>query len=266
MKKKTLLLFAAFALAIAVFFPISAEAKVKISKKTITMTVGQTKKLKIKGTKKKVTWKSKNKSVASVNKKGKVTALKSGKATIVAKVGKKKFKCKVTVKVSSTSSGSGTRENPYVLSNGCTFTYMDDYPKVSRTVKLQLVETIENADQIVSEENMFNETSDGSNRWVLYHYKLDYLSGSGEINAYDIISTYYFYDSTSTVNLSGYIDDTATFSGSRSGLGIYDVKLYPGGSSDVWLGILLDNSISYTTFKLTWYDTSYTSHEIWFRN
>ncbi len=98
MKKKTLLLFTVFALAIAVFTPISAEAKVKISKKSITMTVGQKTKLKVKGTKKKITWKSKKKAVATVNKKGKVTAKKAGKTTIIAKVGKKKYKCKVIVK------------------------------------------------------------------------------------------------------------------------------------------------------------------------
>lgn len=54
MKKKTLLLFTVFALAIAVFTPISAEAKVKISKKSITMTVGQKTKLKVKGDRKSV--------------------------------------------------------------------------------------------------------------------------------------------------------------------------------------------------------------------
>lgn len=98
MKKKTLLLLTVFALAIAVFIPVGAEAKVKISKKSITMTVGQKTKLKVKGTKKKITWKSKKKAVATVNKKGKVTAKKAGKTTIIAKVGKKKYKCKVIVK------------------------------------------------------------------------------------------------------------------------------------------------------------------------
>lgn len=79
-----------------------AASKIKISKTKATMTVGKTMQLKIKGTKKKVTWSSNKKSVATVSKKGKVTARKAGTATITAKVGKKKFKCKVTVKKKST--------------------------------------------------------------------------------------------------------------------------------------------------------------------
>ena len=53
---------------------------------------------KVKGTKKKVKWSSTKKSVATVNKKGVVTAKKKGTAYIKAKVGKKTYKCKVTVK------------------------------------------------------------------------------------------------------------------------------------------------------------------------
>lgn len=45
----------------------------------------------------KATWKSSNPKIASVTSKGKVTAKKKGTATITAKVGKKTYKCKVTV-------------------------------------------------------------------------------------------------------------------------------------------------------------------------
>ena len=79
-------------------------AKAKISSKKITMTVGQKKTLVIKKGKKKVKkvkWSSNNSNVASV-KKGKVTAKSVGNATIIAKVGKKTYKCKVTVKAKST--------------------------------------------------------------------------------------------------------------------------------------------------------------------
>ena len=46
----------------------------------------------------KVVWKSSKKKVATVSKKGKVKAKKPGKTTITAKVGKKKYKCKVMLK------------------------------------------------------------------------------------------------------------------------------------------------------------------------
>lgn len=77
---------------------VSAKSKIKISNTKITLTVGKSKTLKVKGTKKKAKWSSSKKSVASVTSKGKVTAKKAGSATITAKIGKKKYKCKVTVK------------------------------------------------------------------------------------------------------------------------------------------------------------------------
>lgn len=78
---------------------VQAKAKMKLNKKKITVTVGSKTKLTVKNAgKKKVTWKSSNKKVVKVNKKGLVKAKKAGKATITAKIGKKTFKCKVTVK------------------------------------------------------------------------------------------------------------------------------------------------------------------------
>ena len=74
-----------------------AKAKVKLNKTKATLVVNRTVKLKVKGTKKKVKWTTSNKKVATVSKKGVVTAKKPGKATITAKVGKKKYKCKITV-------------------------------------------------------------------------------------------------------------------------------------------------------------------------
>ncbi len=74
-------------------------ATIKLSKKKVTLVKGQKFKLKVKGTKKKVKWSSSKKSVATVSSKGVVKAKKKGKATITAKVGGKKLKCKVTVTV-----------------------------------------------------------------------------------------------------------------------------------------------------------------------
>ena len=76
---------------------INAATKVKINKKTASIYVGETVQLKIKGTKKKVKWKSSNKKVATVTSKGKVKGIKKGTAKITATVSKKKYTCKVTV-------------------------------------------------------------------------------------------------------------------------------------------------------------------------
>ncbi len=72
-------------------------ASAKINKTNITIGVGSTYRLKIQNNKKKVKWSSSNSKVAKVNKNGTVTGLKKGTVTITAKVGSKKYKCKVKV-------------------------------------------------------------------------------------------------------------------------------------------------------------------------
>ncbi len=105
MKKKFRMIVAVMTMALAIMSvspaaPVVAKAakKIKLNKKKVNLVKGKTVKLKVKGTKKKVTWKSSKKKVATVNKRGKVTAKKKGTATITAKVAGKKLKCKVTVK------------------------------------------------------------------------------------------------------------------------------------------------------------------------
>lgn len=82
--------------------------KAKLNKKKATLTEGSTITLKVKSANKKVKWSSKNKKIASVAKvsgKKKDTAtikgMKKGKTTIIAKVGKKKLTCKVTIQKSN---------------------------------------------------------------------------------------------------------------------------------------------------------------------
>lgn len=70
----------------------------KISQKTAVMYPTETLQLKVNGAKTGVTWKSSKTSIATVSGKGKVTAIKNGAATITAMVGKKTYKCKVTVR------------------------------------------------------------------------------------------------------------------------------------------------------------------------
>ena len=83
--------------------------KIKVEKPNLSNTrlsvyTKTSKQLKLKGTSRKVTWSSSAPSVVSVNKKGKITARRTGKATISAKVNGVKYKCKVTVKARSKKS------------------------------------------------------------------------------------------------------------------------------------------------------------------
>ena len=96
---RTLLLILIFAFAL--LSPVctgKVQAKASLGVKEFRITKGNTRRLRVTGSKKKVKWKSSNKAVALVNKAGLVTAVKGGTATITAKVGKKKLKCKVKVR------------------------------------------------------------------------------------------------------------------------------------------------------------------------
>ena len=72
-------------------------AKVKMSKPSMTLKAGQSKTLKLKNAVGKVKWTSSKKSVASVTKKGKVTARKAGSALIWAQAKGHTYRCSVTV-------------------------------------------------------------------------------------------------------------------------------------------------------------------------
>ena len=76
----------------------SKAAGISLNKTSLSLTVGKSATLKVKGTTAKVIWKSSDRTVATVSSKGKVVAKKEGKATVTAKVQKKSLKCKVTVK------------------------------------------------------------------------------------------------------------------------------------------------------------------------
>lgn len=79
---------------------VEAKAAPRLNYKKVTLVQGKKKRLKVRNLRRgrKVKWYSTKKSVATVNKNGVVKAKKKGKAYIVAKVGKKKYRCKVIVK------------------------------------------------------------------------------------------------------------------------------------------------------------------------
>lgn len=86
--------------------PAEAKSKIKLSTKSVSLNGGASKTIKIKGTKKKVKWsvvsgkkniKLKNKKKTSV----KIVGVKRGTAKVQAKLGKKKYICRVTVRKST---------------------------------------------------------------------------------------------------------------------------------------------------------------------
>ena len=78
-----------------------AKQKVKISQSKLSMTTGDSQKLKLNGAGKKnqakISWKTSDSGVASVTQKGKVIAKSAGKAVITARFKKKNYRCTVQV-------------------------------------------------------------------------------------------------------------------------------------------------------------------------
>lgn len=113
---------------------------IKLNKKTFKLKSGKTKKLKVKcarGDKVK-SWKSSNRKVASVSKKGKIKAKKRGKAiiTVILKSGKR-AKCKVIVKSSkkkkARKKSSGGSGKVYWTPSGKVYHVSRSCPTLSRS-------------------------------------------------------------------------------------------------------------------------------------
>lgn len=87
-----------FTLGFAMLLPVKAEAagKIKLTKKKVVLEIGKTKTLKVQNTNKKVKWSTSDKKIVKV-KKGVLTPVATGAATVTAKVSGKTFNCKVTV-------------------------------------------------------------------------------------------------------------------------------------------------------------------------
>ena len=69
----------------------------KLNKTSVTLKTGQTYQLKLSGTNQKITWKSSNSKIVTVNKTGKLFAKSAGNATITAQVNGIRFVCKVKI-------------------------------------------------------------------------------------------------------------------------------------------------------------------------
>lgn len=99
----------------------TVQAAAKLNKTKATLIKGQKLQLKVNGNKRKVKWSSSRKGVASVSGNGKVTARAKGTSVITAKVGNKKYTCKITVetpRISKSSISLGTGKKYTLKVNG----------------------------------------------------------------------------------------------------------------------------------------------------
>lgn len=132
--KKGFALLLVFVMAVSVIpqSAFAAKKKVKLSKKAVTVAVGEAVKIQLKNNKKKVKWSiTSGKKNVTLSKKKKTGVIikgkKAGKAKVHAKIGKKKYVCKVTVEKAATVDN----DNP---NNGKTTTEPTQVPSQAPTV------------------------------------------------------------------------------------------------------------------------------------
>ncbi len=144
--KKGFALLLVFVMAVSVIpqSAFAAKKKVKLSKKAVTVAVGEAVKIQLKNNKKKVKWSiTSGKKNVTLSKKKKtgvtIKGKKAGKAKVQAKIGKKKYVCKVTVKKAAThdndnpNNGKTTAEPTQVPSQAPTVSQQSVPPVISQT-------------------------------------------------------------------------------------------------------------------------------------
>lgn len=92
-----------------------AASKLRLNATKLSLKVGQSKQLKVRKKVKKVKWSSSKKSVVTVSKNGKIKAKKAGKATVYAKIGKTRLKCRVVVKNKEKTSKKSSSEKKVLV-------------------------------------------------------------------------------------------------------------------------------------------------------
>ena len=255
------------------------KSKIKLSKKNLTLYVGNTKTLKLKGTNKAPKWSSSKKSVATVTKKGKIKAKKKGSTVITAKLGKKKYKCKVTVK-------KDTRRNSTVASskdNTVTAGVGGNYQKLASYLMRNGIYDSDTGeyyiDEITDDDSdwfaMISYNSDGS-----YEFAIMYSSGSvsnlitltitppeyakgAVMNIYVSSSTDTTYYAQGEVTLATLTTENKniTYTNTNASSAGFRDSLYDLGESGLALGLIRwDNMLKNTNLGMSLKDLGFTSY------
>lgn len=237
----------------------SKAATVKINKNKVTLTVGKSISLKVKGTTKKAKWSSSKKSVATVGAKtGKVTAKKAGTATITAKISGKKYRCKVTVKPKETEK-AGSKNNPLSAYDKYTFDYYEEGKKRGK-ISLQLLSYISGDEAAeLAKNNSSNPVPQENQEYIYFKFQIQYHSGTQTVNARNVFNYYYnIYGENSTTQIENL--DWGFFFESVDDLG--STILQPGNKIICSKAILIYKGYDPITYKVqtgkntyTWFTT-----------
>ncbi len=123
----------------------------------------------------------------------------------------------------------------------------------TRTVDIKCTNIISGstADSIINSENRFNDKPSSNQEWVIMEFDVKYISSTDgsndEIEGSDIIYKDTFYTSSKN-SLPVY--DMATLGDRYRAYGVFNVKMYPGSSSKIVIGLLTDKNIGEILLKV----------------
>lgn len=231
----------------------SQAATIKLNKTKYSMLPGSSYTLKIKGTTKKAKWSSNKKSVATVSSKGKVTALKAGKAKITAKIGRKKLNCTITVK--KRPLGKGTKASPKSAYASNSFTFYEEGKKMGTiTMKLERFASGDEAAELAL-NNSANPVPTSEQEYIYFKFKISYSSGSQTIKVKDVFNYYYnIFGNNSTKQLTNL--DWGFFFENVDDLG--QTLLSPGNTITCSKAILINKGCAPITYRIQTGKNSYT--------
>lgn len=138
----------------------------------------------------------------------------------------------------------GTMSNPYKADGSVTIPFQTYSFYPTKNVRIQCTGELRGsaANTLAQEENRYNDTPNSNQEWRFYEFRLTYVSCDGaeeSMEASDIIyDDTFFTTSDSSVNVA----DSATLSHVNKGYDVFDVELYPGGSSRAVIGILINKN------------------------
>ena len=196
-------------LCLVLLLSMGMAAHVQAGTKSVTLTVGQKKKLSVKKSWKKVRWKSSKPGIVSVSSKGKIKAKKAGKATVTAKSGKKKQKFLVIVKKSQIK----------IVAGGKTFLAELENNKTARAFRSKLPATF------LMEELNGNEKYHYMNRTLPTNSKRPGTIKAGDLMLYGDDCLVLFYETFKSSYSYTKVGHIKNVKGLKEALGKGDVKV-----------------------------------------